>query len=66
MDTAAFNTCLDSGKHASAVAASIEEGSKAGVDGTPALFINGRYLGGNQPYSEIEKIIEDELLRAGQ
>ena len=25
------------------------------MDGTPALFINGRYLGGNQPYDEIAK-----------
>jgi protein-disulfide isomerase len=36
------------------------------VDGTPALFINGRFLAGNQPYGEIEKIIEDELLRLGK
>src|SRR6185503_5378802 len=64
MNAQAFATCLDSGKHAAAVRDSIVEGSKAGVDGTPALFINGRFLGGNQPYEEIEKIIEDELARA--
>jgi predicted DsbA family dithiol-disulfide isomerase len=66
MDSAAFATCLDSGKHAAAVRESIIEGSKAGVEGTPALFVNGRYLGGNQPYAEIEKVIEDELTRAGK
>jgi predicted DsbA family dithiol-disulfide isomerase len=59
----AFAACLDSGKHAAAVSDSIVEGSKAGVDGTPALFINGRFLAGNQPYAEIEKIIDDELAR---
>jgi predicted DsbA family dithiol-disulfide isomerase/Skp family chaperone for outer membrane proteins len=64
MNAEAFASCLDSGKHAAAVRDSIVEGSKAGVDGTPALFINGRFLGGNQPYGEIEKIIEDELTRA--
>ena len=58
-----YATCLDSGKHAAAIRDSIVEGSKAGVDGTPALFINGRFLGGNQPYAEIEKLIEDELTR---
>jgi len=63
MNAEAFATCLDSGKHAAAIRDSIIEGSKAGVDGTPALFINGRFLGGNQPYGEIEKIIEDELTR---
>jgi len=65
LDMAAFGSCLDSGKHAEAIRESIVEGSKAGVDGTPALFINGRYLGGNQPYAEIEKVIEDELSRTG-
>jgi len=63
MDAQAFASCLDSGKHAAAIRDSIIEGSKAGVDGTPALFINGRFLGGNQPYAEIEKIVEDELSR---
>ena len=66
MDAAVFNSCLDSGKHRDAIVASLNEGSKAGVDGTPALFINGRFLAGNQPYGEIEKIIEDELLRLGK
>jgi predicted DsbA family dithiol-disulfide isomerase len=63
MNAETFATCLDSGKHAAAVRESIVEGSKAGVDGTPALFINGRFLAGNQPYGEIEKVIEDELAR---
>jgi protein-disulfide isomerase/Skp family chaperone for outer membrane proteins len=61
-----FAGCLDSGKYATAVRDSIVEGSKFGVDGTPAMFINGRFLGGNQPYDEIAKIIDDELLRAGK
>jgi len=33
------------------------------VTGTPAMFINGRLLSGNQPYAEIKEIIEDELQR---
>jgi protein-disulfide isomerase len=66
MNAGAFATCLDSGKHAAAVHSSIEEGSRLGVDGTPALFINGRYLGGNQPYDAIARIIDDELLRSGK
>jgi protein-disulfide isomerase len=66
LNTAAFATCLDSGKQAAAVKSSLEEGNRLGVDGTPALFINGRFLGGNQPYDAIAKIIEDELLRSGK
>ena len=66
LNAAAFATCLESGKHAAAISASIAEGSKAGVDGPPALFINGRFLSGNQPYAEIAKLIDDELSRAGK
>jgi predicted DsbA family dithiol-disulfide isomerase len=63
MDTQAFNQCLDSGRQSAAIQADIQEGARAGVSGTPALFINGRFLSGNQPYSEIKDVIEDELQR---
>ena len=65
MDTQAFNQCLDSGRFAAAIQADIQEGAKHGVSGTPALFINGRLLTGNQPYAEIRDVIEDELQRKG-
>src|SRR5262245_13818834 len=63
LDTQAFNQCLDSGRHAAAIQADIQDGARAGVSGTPALFINGRLLAGNQPYAEIKEVIEDELQR---
>jgi protein-disulfide isomerase len=66
LNATTFASCLDSGKYVASIRDSIAEGSKLGVDGTPALFINGRYLGGNQPYDVIAKIIEDELVRAGK
>ena len=65
LDTQAFNQCLDSGKEAAAIQADIQEGARVGVSGTPAMFINGRFLSGNQPYSEIKDVIEDELQRKG-
>lgn len=64
LDSAAFNSCLDSGKHVDAVKKDIFDGVKAGVTGTPALFINGRFLNGAQPYSEIARVIDEELARA--
>jgi protein-disulfide isomerase len=66
LNTAAFNTCLDSGAKVGAVTKDVEEGRAAGVSGTPAMFINGRFLGGNQPYADIREVIEDELQRQAQ
>jgi protein-disulfide isomerase len=56
-----FDKCLDSGKHAQAVAKDIEAGKKAGVSGTPAFFINGVFLSGAQPIEEFKKVIDQEL-----
>jgi len=63
LDTAKFNECLDSGREAAAIQADIQEGARAGVTGTPAMFINGRLLSGNQPYSGIKEVVDDELQR---
>jgi len=60
-----FNKCLESGRHAQTIQADIQEGARHGVTGTPALFINGRLLTGNQPYAEIKAVIDDELDRKG-
>jgi protein-disulfide isomerase len=61
LDMKSFNDCLDSGKYLSEIQSDMEEGVRAGISGTPALFINGRLLIGAQPYGDIQKIIEDEL-----
>ena len=60
-----FNSCLDSGKFASRVADDLKAGSEAGVSGTPALFVNGRFISGAVPYADIAKVIDDELQRKG-
>ena len=43
---------------ASQVAKDMEEGSAAGVSGTPALFINGRFINGAVPFEQISEVIE--------
>jgi protein-disulfide isomerase len=60
-----FNSCLDQGKYAAQIQTDIDAGTKAGVNGTPAMFINGRFLSGAQPLAEISKVIDDELVRKG-
>jgi protein-disulfide isomerase len=66
LNAAAFNECLDSGKHAARVKQDVTDGTRAGVTGTPAIFINGRFLSGAQPLSTVSAIIDDELARAGK
>jgi protein-disulfide isomerase len=56
-----FEACLSSGKFAAAIESDIDEGSKAGVTGTPAFFINGRLLGGAQPLEQFVRVIAEEL-----
>jgi protein-disulfide isomerase len=60
-DSAKFNECLDSGKHAVAVNKDMTDGTKIGVSGTPAFLINGRFLSGAQPFSAFQEAIDDAL-----
>jgi len=58
-----FNACLDSGKHRADVQKDGVEGNEAGVTGTPAFLINGRFLSGAQPFDAFKAIIDEELNR---
>lgn len=42
----------------------MQSGMEIGVSGTPAFFINGRRLSGALPFSEFQKVIDDELKNA--
>ncbi|MEE9207189.1 MAG: thioredoxin domain-containing protein [Gemmatimonadota bacterium] len=64
MDGERFNSCLDSGKYVAEIATDVEAGMRLGINGTPALYINGRFLLGAQPFEVIATIIDDELRRA--
>ena len=58
LDTAAFDTCLDSGRWANAVNTDLAEGMRLGVRGTPTFFINGYPLVGAQPYRIFHLAVE--------
>ncbi len=57
----AFNSCLVSGKNAGKVKQDLQAGSQLGVAGTPALFVNGRFVSGAVPFEDIAKLIDEEL-----
>ena len=61
LDEAKFKECLSSGQKQAIIKADTEAGEAAGVSGTPAFFINGRFLNGAVPKAEFEKIIDEEL-----
>ena len=61
LNSANFDQCLDSGKHAEEVRKDFADGSKAGVSGTPSFFINGNLLVGAQPFESFKQIIDAEL-----
>jgi protein-disulfide isomerase len=61
LDITKFEQCVTSGVHKAAVQRDIDEGSRLGVTGTPAFFINGRPLEGAQPLETFVRLIEEEL-----
>lgn len=63
LDAEAFNRCLDSGRYYEAVAADVRAGDAAAVSGTPAMFVNGRFVSGAVAFRTLAKIIDDELRR---
>jgi len=64
MDGKKFDGCLDGGQHVERVQNDEKEGQRVGVNGTPAMFINGRYVeGGSVAYPVLEAAIQKELSR---
>ena len=61
MNSGRFNDCVDSHKYKAKVDADLKAGTEAGINGTPAFFINGRLLSGAQPFDAFKRIIDDEL-----
>ena len=65
LDGAAFATCLASRRYDAAIQESTEAGLKAGVDSTPAYFINGRLIIGARPFEAFKDVIDAELGKSG-
>jgi predicted DsbA family dithiol-disulfide isomerase len=61
LDSTKFDSCLESGKYASAVEGSIEEGLRLGVRSAPTFFVNGYPHAGPQSIARFQSMIESEL-----
>jgi protein-disulfide isomerase len=64
-DESKFDKCLDSGEKKDQIQADEKAGSEAGVNGTPAFFINGIFVNGAQPYEQIKQTVDRELKKKG-
>ena len=61
LDLDKWNTCRKDPAQAAEVQKDFEDGTKAGVQGTPAFFINGIFLNGAVPLEQFTTIIDAEL-----
>ncbi len=66
LDKEKFNTCLDSEKYTDLIQKETKAGGEAGVQGTPANFINGTLYPGALPAATFTQIIDDELSKLGK
>jgi protein-disulfide isomerase len=65
VDPAKFDKCLDSGEKKPLVDEDQKAGTQAGVNGTPAFFVNGIFINGAVPYEQIKQTVDRELKKKG-
>jgi len=65
LDGVKFDECIDSGRYYNVVLADVQAGEAAGVGGTPALFVNSRYVEGAVPFADLATVIETSLSEDG-
>ena len=64
IDVAKYKKDLASKELKARIDSDLAEARKLGVTGTPAFFINGRFLSGAQPVASFTRLI-DEVLKKG-
>lgn len=58
-----FTECFESSKYQSEIDEDLGTGQEAGVNGTPATFVNGQFVSGAVPYSTFKQIVDAELAK---
>jgi len=58
----AFDKCLDNGEQSGTVAHELAEAQALGLQGTPSLFVNGRFYSGVLSYEQLRAIVDEELV----
>ena len=63
LDVKRFEDALNTARGKAAIDADLAEGKSLGVSGTPAFFVNGKFLSGAQPFEKFAAAINAELTR---
>jgi len=63
LDVKRFQEALDAARGKPSIDADVAEAHTIGVTGTPAFFVNGRFLSGAKPFEEFAKVINEELTK---
>ena len=61
LDQPKFVDCLAADKFESQIEQDLQDGTRAGVNGTPGFFINGVMVTGAQPLAVFERVVQEEL-----
>ena len=64
LDVKKFTSDIDANAYKAKIDATTLEAMNAGASGTPASFVNGRFLNGAQPYDAFKKLIDEEIAKA--
>jgi len=59
-----WKACLSSGKPRDKIVKQQRQAITMGARGTPAFFINGRFLSGARPFEQFKALIDEELKKA--
>jgi protein-disulfide isomerase len=61
LDMDKFKSDMQGDKCKNQLAKDAKDVTSVGVNGTPAFFINGRYLSGAQPIEQFKQLIDEEM-----
>jgi protein-disulfide isomerase len=65
LDMKRFETDLLNSEDQKKIDNDVAEAKALGINGTPGIFVNGRFVEGAQPYEVFAKIIDEELTKRG-
>jgi protein-disulfide isomerase len=66
LDVARFTAAIDSDRFDAQIEAETKEATAIGANGTPATFVNGRYVRGAQPLARFDSVVRQALAEAAQ